>query len=95
MKYYSMYILQGKIQKDLEKTLQAMFSKGSVDAEGLSNYFADIDKTLIECIENYGSNIMQLFDFESLLEFIKNIDILAKEKVGLILKVNLNCRLLK
>lgn len=61
-----------------------MFNRGSAEGEGLSNYFADIDKTLIQCIENYSSNILQLFDFESLLEFIKNIDILAKDKVPIL-----------
>jgi len=35
---------------------------------------------LIEAIENYATQILQIFDFESVLEFIKNIDLIAKEK---------------
>ena len=46
----------------------------------ISDYYGQIQRILIECMENYSASIIQIFDFESLLEFIKNIDQIAKEK---------------
>jgi hypothetical protein len=41
---------------------------------------------LIEAIENYSPQICQIFDFESVLHFIKNIDGIAKEKATQVLE---------
>lgn len=45
---------------------------------------------LIECIEKYSSSILQIFDFESVIEFLKNIDKIAKEKATQVIQHFIN-----
>ncbi|CDW72213.1 UNKNOWN [Stylonychia lemnae] len=83
MKYYSQYLMQNKVQCDIETIILDMFQKTIQNPTGqpISDYYGQVQRILIDCMENYSASIIQLFDFESLMEFVKNIDNLAKEKV--------------
>lgn len=45
-----------------------------------SQYYAEFQRILIDCIEDYGESIMSLFGIESLILFLKTIDQISKEK---------------
>lgn len=52
----------------------------SHELTNLSESFAQIHHVLLECISQYSGSILQLFDLESLLVFLHQIDKVAKEK---------------
>jgi hypothetical protein len=45
---------------------------------------------LIDAIDSYASSIYQIFDFESVIEFVKNIDQIAKEKATQVIEHFMN-----
>ena len=79
MKHYTSYILQVKTQKNLETIIQGMYENTNELSE-LSDSYAQIHQVLMECIYQYSEQFLQLFDLESLLVFLRQIDKVAKEK---------------
>ena len=59
-----------------------------------SQYYAELQRILIECIEEYGESIMTLFGLDSLVMFINQIDKVSKEKGTQIIEhFILNCQI--
>lgn len=54
--------------------------KDSNELINLSESFAQVHHILLECISDYNESILQLFDLESLMVFLAQIDSVAKEK---------------
>jgi len=54
--------------------------KDSSELTNLSESFAKVHHCLLACISDHSENILQLFDLESLMVFMKEIDKVAKEK---------------
>lgn len=79
MKHYTNYILQVKTQKNLEAIIQAMYENTN-EASNLSESYAEINQVILECINQYAESILQLFDLNSLIAFLRHIDKVAKEK---------------
>lgn len=85
MKHYTQFLLATRIHRGgVDRVLNEMFQR-SVSAASFtdmqySDYYGQIQKVFIGCIEKYSRSILQIFDFESVLEFIKNINNIAKEK---------------
>ena len=48
--------------------------------EDLSEHFATMSQIILECIEAHSETILQIFDFNSLLIFLRQLDQLFKEK---------------
>ena len=79
MKHYTNYILQVKTQRNLEAIIQAMYENTN-EASNLSENYAQLHQVILECINQYCESILQLFDLNSLLAFLRHIDKVAKEK---------------
>jgi len=79
MKHYTNYILQVKTQKNLDTIIQGMYENTN-EASNLSESYAQIHQVILECINQYCESILQLFDLNSLLAFLRHIDKVAKEK---------------
>ena len=45
-----------------------------------SDFYGEFLKVLNECIEDYGDSISNLFGIDSLIVFLTQIDLTAKEK---------------
>eukprot|EP00347_Sterkiella_histriomuscorum_P010672 403375368 len=99
MKHYSHYLMNDKIQKDIDIIIQDMFQNTVVtipthdqdqQQQLVSDSYGEIQRILVDCMENYASSIIQLFDHESLIEFIKNIDKIAKEKATQVIQHFIN-----
>ena len=54
--------------------------ENSNELSNLSDSYAEIYQVLLECINQYYESILQLFDLESLIVFLRQIDKVAKEK---------------
>jgi hypothetical protein len=81
MKHYTNYILQHKTLKNLDAVIKAMYlPKDSTELINLSDVFAKVHNILLGCINEHSESILQLFDLESLIFFIQQIDKVAKEK---------------
>ena len=79
MRHYTNYILQVKTQKNLDTIIQAMYEDTN-EASNLSESYAQINQVILECINQYCESILQLFDLNSLIAFLRHIDKVAKEK---------------
>ena len=81
MKHYTNYIMQNKTIKNLDAVIQNMYlPNDSQELVTLSESYAQIHHVLLECISQYSESILQLFDLDSLMVFLEQIDKFAKEK---------------
>lgn len=81
MKHYTNYIMQHKTLKNLDAVIKAMYlPKDSNELINLSENFAKVHNILLACINEHSESILQLFDLESLMFFLGQIDKVAKEK---------------
>jgi hypothetical protein len=81
MKHYTNYIMQHKTLKNLDAVIKAMYlPKDSNELINLSENFAKVHNILLACISEHSESILQLFDLESLMFFLGQIDKVAKEK---------------
>ena len=77
MALYTSYIMVGQ-SKSIEAVVQRMYS--STNDNNISEYYAQISQILLECVSTYSESILQIFDFEALVCFLKQIDKVMKEK---------------
>jgi hypothetical protein len=91
MKHYTQYLMQNKVNKEIEREIQDMFNKtvmhqGDLNGSFLegyiqfSDYYGQVQRILIGCIDHYSPQIFQLFDFDSMLSFLSHLDTLAQQK---------------
>ena len=55
-------------------------TESTAQKQQIAEFYSQIHTILFECVTDYSENIVQLFDFESLLAFLGQIDQVAKEK---------------
>ena len=93
MKHYSQFLLQNKVQKEIDMHIQRMFQRSLKQDEyyiQFSGTYGQIQRVLIECIESYVPSINKIFDHESVVEFVKIIDQIAKEKATQVIQHFIN-----
>jgi len=54
--------------------------KHLLDNFSFTKQYAELQRILINCLEDYGESIVSLFGFNHLLMFLKQIDKVSKER---------------